>query len=39
VTRTVFDRLERSAALGELPPGGIVHVPSRSMLTVTLRAE
>jgi glucuronoarabinoxylan endo-1,4-beta-xylanase len=39
VTRTVFEGIERAAALGELPSGGIVRVPSRSILTVALSAE
>jgi hypothetical protein len=34
VTRTVFDGLERAAVLGELPPDGVVRVPSRSIVTV-----
>jgi hypothetical protein len=34
VTRTVFDGLERSAALGELPEDGSVRLPRRSIVTV-----
>lgn len=39
LTRTVFDGLERSTALGELPEDGVVSVPGRSIITVTLAAE
>ena len=39
ITRTVFDGIERSAALGELPAGGGVRVPSRSILTVALATD
>jgi len=39
VTRTVFDGSERAAALGDLPASGIVHIPSRSILTVALATE
>ncbi len=34
VTRTVFDGVERSAALGALPAAGVVRVPGRSIVTV-----
>jgi glucuronoarabinoxylan endo-1,4-beta-xylanase len=39
VTRTVFNGLERSAALGGLPASGIVRVPSGSIATVSFEAE
>lgn len=39
ITRTVFEGLERSAALGELPANGVVRVPGRSVLTVALRSD
>lgn len=34
VTRTVFDGVERSAELGELPAAGVVCIPGRSIVTV-----
>lgn len=36
-TRTVFDGVERSASLGELPPEGILRLPGRSIVTVATR--
>ena len=39
VTRTVFEGLERSAMLGELPAGDIVRLPSRSILTAAFARE
>jgi glucuronoarabinoxylan endo-1,4-beta-xylanase len=36
VTRTVFDGVERSAALGSLPREGVVAVPSRAVVTIAL---
>jgi glucuronoarabinoxylan endo-1,4-beta-xylanase len=39
VTRTVFDGVERAAALGELPASGFLRVPGGSILTVALAIE
>jgi len=39
VTRTVFEGIERLAALGELPESGIVRLPAQSILTVALSAR
>lgn len=39
VTRTVFDGLERSVALGGLPPSGEVRLPAGSIVTVTLARD
>jgi hypothetical protein len=39
VTRTVFDGLERSAALGELPASGVVAIPAGSIVTVSFGSE
>ena len=39
VTRTVFEGVERSAALGELSANGVVRVPSRSILTIAFKSN
>jgi len=39
VTRTVFDGLERSAALGPLPEDGVVRLPPGSMATVAFTTD
>ena len=39
VLRTVFEGIERYAALGALADEGVVHVPPRSIVTATLASE
>jgi hypothetical protein len=39
VTRTVFEGLERSAALGPLPESGVVKVPGGSIVTISFERE
>jgi glucuronoarabinoxylan endo-1,4-beta-xylanase len=39
VTRTVFEGVERSAALGERSANGVVRVPSRSILTIAFTSN
>jgi len=38
VTRTGFDGLERQVSLGELPANGVVHLPTRAIVTLQLTA-
>jgi len=36
VTRSVFSGIERSAALGTLPPSGVVRLPAAAVMTIAL---